>query len=95
MRVEIPEFDDILPTIRCLPADRTLTQAELLRAEFCIYRHRNVESYYMPFGSPVSGARLLLAGITPGWHQMELARSSHSDRRNGGAAASQPILVAK
>ncbi len=69
----IPKFEDVLPIIRCLPAGRPLTQAELLRPEFCIYRHGAVESYYMPFGSPVSDARLLVAGITPGWQQMELA----------------------
>ena len=66
-------FEDFLPTIRCLPEERPLTQADLLGPELRIYRHGTVESYYMPFGGPVSGARLLLAGITPGWQQMELA----------------------
>jgi hypothetical protein len=50
-----------------------LTKADLIRPEFCLYSGSACEIYYVPFDYHKPQARLFIAGITPGWTQMELA----------------------
>ena len=59
-----------------MPAGRELTKAELRVPEFCLHQGLDCEIYYVPFDYCKPKAKLLIAGITPGWTQMELAYRS-------------------
>jgi hypothetical protein len=50
-----------------------LSKAELLVPDLCLYQQPDCEIYYVPFDYCKPAAKLLIAGITPGWTQMELA----------------------
>lgn len=71
--LRIPHFDDLQPIIMSLPVGRALERADLLREEFRVHKDGNIEAYFMPSDGLNPAATLLLAGITPGWTQMELA----------------------
>jgi hypothetical protein len=73
---DLSKIEPYLPTIKRLPIGREFTKAELLVPDFCLYQEPNCEIYYVPFDYCKPEAKLLIAGITPGWTQMELAYRS-------------------
>src|SRR4051812_8619110 len=85
--LSIPRFEELLPLIRALPAGRELQPADLMREEFRVHCDGKVEVYFMPSDGMNPKAKLLLAGITPGWTQMELA---YREVRRGLAAGISP-----
>jgi len=59
--------------IAALPSFRELEPKHLLNAKFRIERFDDIEIYYVPTGYINRKAEIILVGITPGWHQMEIA----------------------
>jgi len=59
--------------IAALPPVRRLEPRHLLNARFRIERSDDIEIYYAPTGYIDRQAEIALVGITPGWHQMEIA----------------------
>lgn len=56
-----------------LPSIRELAPKHLLNSTFRIERADNLEVYYAPLDYINRQAEIALVGITPGWHQMEIA----------------------
>ena len=50
-----------------------LRRSDLLVEDLVVYKHAAVAIYYAPFDYVNTSARILIAGITPGWQQMEIA----------------------
>jgi hypothetical protein len=59
--------------IAALPPVERLEPKHLLNPRFRIERSGDIEIYYVPTGYVNRQAELALVGITPGWHQMEIA----------------------
>lgn len=63
-----------LPAIQTLPKDRPLTKKDLLTASFLIEKHKDICMYYAPHNEYINNtAKIVIVGITPGWHQMQSA----------------------
>lgn len=73
MQPNSTKVEQYLPTIKLLEVDRELTRSDLIVPELQLYGEGSLEIYYVPFDYIKPNAKLLIAGITPGWTQMELA----------------------
>ena len=63
-------FHEYRAAMLALPADRSLTKADLLVDEFLIERHGPIETYYAPHNEYVNlSARVVIVGITTGWNR--------------------------
>ncbi|PZE19838.1 uracil-DNA glycosylase family protein [Paenibacillus xerothermodurans] len=67
-------FLQYAPAIMELPVGQPYTKEQLLTEQFLLRREGTIEMYYAPHNEYVnSDAKVVLIGITPGWHEMELA----------------------
>jgi hypothetical protein len=73
IQFDLSKIKPYLVAIKQLPKGRELTRNELIVSEFRLHIDSDCEIYYVPFDYYKPKARLLIAGITPGWTQMELA----------------------
>jgi hypothetical protein len=73
MQADSTKIEQYLPTIKLLEVNRELTGSDLFIPELQLYKEGSLEIYYVPFDYIKPNARILIAGITPGWTQMELA----------------------
>ncbi|WP_010531354.1 hypothetical protein [Lentibacillus jeotgali] len=63
-----------LPAIRTLDTDKPLTKHDLSADSFLIKKDGGLGMYYAPHNEHINiGAKVVIAGITPGWHQMKTA----------------------
>ena len=63
-----------LSDIQALPADRPLTKQDVLTPSFLIEKCNNIRMYYAPHNECINNtAKIVIVGITPGWHQMKTA----------------------
>lgn len=67
------EYAKYKEQIAKLPSIRELAPKHLLNSTFRIERADNLEVYYAPLDYINQQAEIALVGITPGWHQMEVA----------------------
>jgi hypothetical protein len=63
---------DFGPEIRKLPRGKPLTKRQLLRPGLRLESSGQIRVYYAPVDYVNRKAKIVLAGITPGWTQMEL-----------------------
>lgn len=70
--------------IAALPSKDKLEKRHLLIPRFRLEKSGNIEIYYAPVDYLNRKAKIALVGITPGWHQMEVAyRTARDAIRNG------------
>ena len=63
-----------LPAIQSLSVEKPLTKSDLLSKEFLMEKNKSIEMYYSPHNEYInSEAKIVIVGITPGFHQMKLA----------------------
>lgn len=63
-----------LPAIKRLPINKTLTKADLLTKPFLMEQSKDLSMYYAPHNDYINeAAKIVIVGITPGWHQMRTA----------------------
>ncbi|MDY6989239.1 MAG: hypothetical protein SWQ30_14410 [Thermodesulfobacteriota bacterium] len=67
------EFYRHRDAIAALPLKEKLEPGHLLKPQFRLERIGEVEVYYAPIDCVNRRAEIVLAGITPGWQQMEIA----------------------
>lgn len=67
------EYDRYKDAIAKLPLKERLEPKHLLKPQFRIEGSGEVEIYYAPVDYLNRKAQIALVGITPGWHQMEVA----------------------
>jgi hypothetical protein len=68
-----PSEERLADFIRALPSHRTLLSADLLRDEVLLHRDSKISVYYAPLDHINREAKLVIAGITPGWQQVAIA----------------------
>jgi len=73
MGLNFDKYDSYKDKIAALPSVIKLEPKHLLNAKFRIERFDDIEIYYVPTGYINRQAEIALVGITPGWHQMEIA----------------------
>jgi hypothetical protein len=66
-------YNDYKDKITALPSLGRLEPKHLLNVRFRIKRSDGIEIYYVPTDYINRKAEVVLVGITPGWHQMEIA----------------------
>lgn len=67
-------LEHFFPELQSLPSDRSLTKQDLLTETFLMNKDENLEMYYAPHNEYVNDkAKVVIAGITPGWGQMKAA----------------------
>jgi len=72
-KLDVGVYNSYKNKIAALPPVGRLEPKHLLNARFLIERSDDIEIYYAPTGYVNRQAELALIGITPGWHQMEIA----------------------
>lgn len=66
--------EKFLPAISRLPSDRPLKREDLITNDFFMEKEGDLEMYYAPHNEYINrDARIVIAGITPGWSQMKTA----------------------
>ncbi|WP_264738011.1 uracil-DNA glycosylase family protein [Cytobacillus firmus] len=66
-----------LPAILKLPKGKPLTKDQLMTDEFLIRQDGDLDIYYAPHNEYINNdAKIVIAGITPGWSQMRIAFES-------------------
>jgi hypothetical protein len=73
MSLDFGKYDSYKDKIAALPLCREFEPKHLLNTKFRIERFDDIEIYYAPTGYINRKAEIALVGITPGWHQMEIA----------------------
>lgn len=77
-------YDRFKDKISALPSVKKLKPKHLLNTAFRIQRAGDLEIYYAPVDCINRQAEIALVGITPGWHQMEIAfRTAREDVLKG------------
>ncbi|MFD1707012.1 hypothetical protein ACFSCZ_09740 [Siminovitchia sediminis] len=87
---------EVLTLIRNLPEPQFIEKKDLLNEKFLIDKRGNIEMYYAPHNETVNRrAKIVLAGITPGWSQMNMAFREAKRSLLQGASAKDMCLQAK
>jgi hypothetical protein len=68
-----PLFARFADSIRSLPPLAKYGPEHLCTPTFRLYSDRRIELFYAPFDFVNTSAKVALVGITPGFHQMEIA----------------------
>lgn len=69
-----PKLPAFLPAIQSLDLKKTFTKQDILTDTFLIARENDLSMYYSPHNEFINDqAKLIIVGITPGWHQMKVA----------------------
>lgn len=68
---------------RSLPSD-VPTSAEHLPDKLCVFQDREIAVYYAPLGYTNVAATIAIVGLTPGWHQTEIAYRTAIEAMRGG-----------
>lgn len=67
-------IETFLPAIERLPVERPLTKKDLLTESFTMEKEGELEMYFAPHNEYLNReAKIIIAGITPGWNQMKTA----------------------
>lgn len=75
------------PYIKSLPSSAPLTKKNLLVPQLQIGKEKHLEMYYAPHNDYINRkAQVVIAGITPGWTQMEMAHRQASLGLKNGAS---------
>lgn len=77
-----------------LPAG-TLTRSDVINDTFLIKREEHLAVYYAPLDAINYGARVALVGLTPGWHQMQIAFEKFRDARRSRQTVADALDAAK
>lgn len=68
------KLEEFWPAINMLNPYRTLTKKDLLIKPFLIEKTADLSMYYAPHNDYINKkAKVVIVGITPGWHQMKTA----------------------
>ncbi|MCV9884177.1 hypothetical protein [Metabacillus halosaccharovorans] len=68
------KLQTFLPAIQSLDITKPLTKQDLLTDAFSIASENELSMYYSPHNEFINDqAKLIIVGITPGWHQMKVA----------------------
>jgi hypothetical protein len=63
-----------LSAIQALPTDKPLIKEDVLTESFLIEKDNETQIYYAPHNEYINNtAKIVIAGITPGWHQTKTA----------------------
>jgi hypothetical protein len=88
-------FISLSPKIACLPNSSPLSKEDLLIEVFRLWRDNALEIYYAPADYVNKNAQVAIIGITPGWHQMEIAYRTARDAIRSGLTPAQVCKQAK
>ena len=69
--------------LRALP-DGELGPERLMTEDFLLEEERRLQVYWIPFERLNPAARIAIVGLTPGWHQMQLAFTAARDALHAG-----------
>ena len=73
------------------PLDRSIFD----RDDLCIGREGRLSLFYAPFDSVNLDAKVVLLGLTPGWHQMRIGVDAYRSARNKGLSNESAQVAAK
>lgn len=89
-------FSSYRHTIACLPPILTLSKEQLLIESLLLKRIAPLELYYAPHNDVIfEQARLMVVGLTPGFHQMQLALAEAQAAIQAGDSDEQACIRAK
>ena len=77
-----------------LPLDPPRSVAEIPR-KLRLFRDESLEVYYAPFDYRTPDPRVVLVGLTPGWHQASMAYRTFAEARVKGRAMATALRLAK
>ncbi|MBW1796199.1 MAG: hypothetical protein JRJ38_17565 [Deltaproteobacteria bacterium] len=91
----LKHFISLSPKIARLPNSSPLSKEDLLIEVFRLWRDNALEIYYAPADYVNKDAQVAIIGITPGWHQMEIAYRTARDAIRRGLTPAQVCKQAK